>query len=233
MSDFLPEELIQEILYKLPIKSLVQCTRLCKSWNSLIKSRNFISKHLHRTISSTDHQSLFLLRLCSKQREEQYSLRFDDQDFNEHMQLHFPFKSCESYYRIIGSCNGLICLANIFKTHTISFILWNPLANFQSSVRFHIWVMKEYGVMDSWTKLMLAIGAQGKGIPRALGIRKEDFLMEMKRGWIVSGDLESQQQLTEPTIVALYQTRPAVSQLLTSNLQVEAKYCSFIRVKSA
>ncbi|CAK7327605.1 unnamed protein product [Dovyalis caffra] len=338
MSDFLPEELIQEILYKLPIKSLVQCTSLCKSWNSLIKSRNFISKHLQRTISSTDHQSLFLLRLCSKQREEQYSLRFDDQDFNEHMQLHFPFKSYESYFRIIGSCNGLICLANIFERITISFILWNPLlqkyvnvkprilgpvysfigfgydsrandyklvrivnfqkskflsknapemelyslnegswrsitqrtplrydtdqrfsqaflngvvhwialradqhegssnvvlgfdmrdeifleialpdslanvtpsclsllvykessisvcqASFQSSVQFHIWVMKEYGVVDSWTKLMLTIGAQGEGIPRALGIRKDDFLMEMKRGWIVSGDLESQQ----------------------------------------
>lgn len=66
-------------------------------------------------------------------------------------------------------------------------------ASFLSSVQFHIWVMKEYGVVESWTKLVLTLAAQGEGIPRALGIRKEELLMEMKRGWIVSGDLESQQ----------------------------------------
>ncbi|KAF9672809.1 hypothetical protein SADUNF_Sadunf11G0082800 [Salix dunnii] len=338
MSDFLPEDLIQEILFKLPIKSLVRCTSLCRTWNSLIKSPTFISKHLQRTISSTDHQSLFLLRLYSKEREEQYSLRHDNQDFNEHMQLHFPFKSFKSYFHVIGSCNGLICLAKVIQRFTVSFIFWNPLiqkyvnieptilghlysfvgfgydsrandyklirmvnfqkskflienfpkmelyslnegswrsipqtaplrydtdqhfssaflngvvhwianradqhegihnvvlgfdmsdeifleialpscldnvrpsclsllvykessisvcqASFLSSVQFHIWVMKEYGVVESWTKLVLTTGAQGEGIPRALGIRKEELLMEKKSGWIVSGDLESQQ----------------------------------------
>ncbi|KAG5235496.1 F-box protein [Salix suchowensis] len=317
MSDFLPEDLIQEILFKLPIKSLVRCASLSRTWNSLIKSPTFISKHLQRTISSTDHQSLFLLRLCSKEREEQYSLRLDNQDFNEHMQLHFPFESFESYFHVIGSCNGLICLAKVIRRFTVSFIFWNPLiqkyvnieprilghlysfvgfgydsrandyklirmvnfqkskflsenfpkmelyslnegswrsipqtaplrydtdqhfssaflngfdmsdeifleialpscldnvrpsclsllvykessisvcqASFLSSVQFHIWVMKEYGVVESWTQLVLTFGAQGEGIPRALGIRKEELLMEKKRGWIVSGDLESQQ----------------------------------------
>ncbi|KAJ6724456.1 hypothetical protein OIU85_022386 [Salix viminalis] len=338
MSDFLPEDLIQEILFKLPIKSLVRCTSLSRTWNSLIKSPAFISKHLQRTISSTDHQSLFLLRLCSKEREEQYSLRLDNQDFNEHMQLHFPFESFESYFHVIGSCNGLICLAKVIQRFTVSFIFWNPLiqkyvnteprilghlysfvgfgydsrandyklirmvnsqkskflsenfpkmelyslnegswrsipqtaplrydtdqhfssaflngavhwianradqhegihnvvlgfdmsdeifleialpscldnvrpsclsllvykessisvcqASFLSSVQFHIWVMKEYGVVESWTELVLTFGAQGEGIPRALGIRKEELLMEKKRGWIVSGNLESQQ----------------------------------------
>ncbi|KAJ6332960.1 hypothetical protein OIU77_008920 [Salix suchowensis] len=334
MSDFLPEDLIQEILFKLPIKSLVRCTSLCRTWNSLIKSPAFISKHLQRT----DHQSLFLLRLYSKEREEQYSLRLDNQDFNEHMQLHFPFESFESYFHVIGSCNGLICLAKVIRRFTVSFIFWNPLiqkyvnieprilghlysfvgfgydsrandyklirmvnsqkskflsenfpkmelyslnegswrsipqtaplrydtdqhfssaflngvvhwianradqhegihnvvlgfdmsdeifleialpscldnvrpsclsllvykessisvcqASFLSSVQFHIWVMKEYGVVESWNQLVLTFGAQGEGIPRALGIRKEELLMEKKRGWIVSGDLESQQ----------------------------------------
>ena len=338
MSDFLPEDLIQEILFKLPIKSLVRCTSLSRTWNSLIKSPAFISKHLQRTISSTDHQSLFLLRLCSKEREEQYSLRLDNQDFNEHMQLHFPFESLKSYFHVIGSCNGLICLAKVIRRRPVSFIFWNPLiqkyvnieprilghlysfvgfgydsrandyklirmvnfqkskflsekfpemelyslnegswrsipqtaplrydtdqqfssvflngavhwianradqhegihnmvlgfdmsdeifleialpscldnvrpsclsllvykessisvcqASFLSSVQFHIWVMKEYGVVESWTQLVLNFGAQGEGIPRALGIRKEELLMEKKRGWIVSGDLESQQ----------------------------------------
>ncbi|KAB5534647.1 hypothetical protein DKX38_017733 [Salix brachista] len=127
MSDFLPEDLIQEILFKLPIKSLVRCTSLCRTWNSLIKSPTFISKHLQRTISSTDHQSLFLLRLCSKEREEQYSLRLDNQDFNEHMQLHFPFESFKSYFHVIGSCNSLICLAKVIQRFTVSFIFWNPL----------------------------------------------------------------------------------------------------------
>lgn len=132
MSDYLSEDLIQEILYKLPIKSLLRCTSLCKSWNSLIKSPTFIFKHLQHTISSTDRQNLFLLRLCSREREEQYSLRLDNQDFNEHMQLHFPFKSSE----IIFSCHRFLQWLNLpCKYFPKSYSILHSLESIDTKIR--------------------------------------------------------------------------------------------------
>ncbi|KAJ6770430.1 hypothetical protein OIU79_021137 [Salix purpurea] len=148
MSDFLPEDLIQEIL--------------------------FISKHLQRTISSTDHQSLFLLRLCSNEREEQYSLRLDNQDINEHMQLHFPFKSFESYFHVIGSCNGLSFLAKVIRRFTVSFIFWNPLiqkyVNIEPRILGHLYSFVGFGY-DS--------RANDYKLIRMVNFQKSKFLSEI------------------------------------------------------
>ncbi|KAL3520977.1 hypothetical protein ACH5RR_019126 [Cinchona calisaya] len=42
----LPEDVLIEILLRLPVKSLVRLERVCKSWRALIKSPRFIAIHL-------------------------------------------------------------------------------------------------------------------------------------------------------------------------------------------
>lgn len=124
MSGNFPGEIMQEILLKLPIKSIVRFTSVCKSWNSLIRNPSFISTHLNQTISSTKH-SLFLLRFSYK--EEHFSLHFDDDEFKEFMQLdNYPLKGIDKYFSLIGSCNGLTCLADCLYPQSNAFILWNP-----------------------------------------------------------------------------------------------------------
>ncbi|EOY12848.1 F-box and associated interaction domains-containing protein, putative isoform 1 [Theobroma cacao] len=125
MSDYLPQEVILEILRRLPVKSLVKCRSVCKAWNSLIKSPSFISSHLQTALSKpNDH--LLLLRLFENDKES-YFLHFDNDDFDEYKQLHFPFKSNSPWFRLVGSCNGLVCLQDgFFPLDSVELILWNP-----------------------------------------------------------------------------------------------------------
>ncbi|CAL9009347.1 unnamed protein product [Prunus brigantina] len=47
----LPEEIFFNIiLARLPVKSLLQCRCLCQSWNTLIRSPDFISAHLETSV---------------------------------------------------------------------------------------------------------------------------------------------------------------------------------------
>ncbi|GKV36622.1 hypothetical protein SLEP1_g44730 [Rubroshorea leprosula] len=126
----LSEELFDMILHKLPIKSLIVCTSVCKTWNSIIKSPSFVSSHLSHTISSYKENDthLCLLRICSIDAAEyRFSLRFDDQDLIECTSLQFPYRA-KYWCHVFGSCNGLVLLMNgKFGTLPDRLFLWNPI----------------------------------------------------------------------------------------------------------
>lgn len=44
MSDHIPEEIIYQILLKLPVKSVVKFSAVCKSWKSMIESPIFAQR---------------------------------------------------------------------------------------------------------------------------------------------------------------------------------------------
>lgn len=127
MADYFPEELIVEILCRLPVKTLLRCIVLSKSWYDLIKTPNFIATHLHKTLSSDDHR-LFLHRLYGN-NDETFRLYFDNNDFGEYMTPHPPCDT-KKHLHVAGSCNGLICLFRDDFSHGFGygyrFILWNP-----------------------------------------------------------------------------------------------------------
>lgn len=126
MCDFLLEEIVAEILIRLPLKSLVQCAFVCKSWYFLITNPTFIAFHLNRTpisyntsINSSRH--LLFLRHCP----EKYSLLFDNETFDEYLEFEWPFKSFHSDF--IGYCNGVLCLSRyIVDSMKHNIVLWNP-----------------------------------------------------------------------------------------------------------
>ncbi|GMI65505.1 CONSTITUTIVE EXPRESSER OF PR GENES 1, CONSTITUTIVE EXPRESSER OF PR GENES 30 [Hibiscus trionum] len=125
MSDYLPVEVILEILKSLPVKSLVKCRSVCKAWNRLISDPSFISTHLHASLSRPPNKTPFLLLRCLKNGKENYFLHYDNDGFDEFKQLQFPVFGCVSYSVVVGSCNGLICLS--FLPHDVlNFVFWNP-----------------------------------------------------------------------------------------------------------
>lgn len=132
MSDYFPTELLIEILLKLPVKSLIRFTSVCKSWQSLITSPTFISSHL------SNNKSHALLRLYDKRdKRERYSLLKVAENgpfgVNSSSEIEFPFKSRVGYFRIVGSCDGLVCLSDdLFVYPWQPVIIWNP------SVRNHV-----------------------------------------------------------------------------------------------
>ncbi|XP_012070625.1 F-box protein At3g07870 isoform X2 [Jatropha curcas] len=117
MSDYLPEEVIIQILHNLPVKSLIKCTSVCKLWHSLIKNPNFISAQIAKT-SSINIKSNPNPLLLSHFDDNQYSLGFDNQEFKDYMPLHFPFKSDARYFQAVavGYSNGLLCLCDRRET---------------------------------------------------------------------------------------------------------------------
>ncbi|VFQ71762.1 unnamed protein product [Cuscuta campestris] len=121
--NYLPPEIITLILQRLPVKSAVKCTAVCKTWYALIKHPSFISNHLQQAASLRD--DLLLLRF-TRDDKEFYQLRRDNDAFEEYKQFHVPFE-CGGFgvFRIVGTCNGLICLADIWS-NSCKFILWNP-----------------------------------------------------------------------------------------------------------
>lgn len=140
-SFFLPDHLISDILLRLPVRSVIVCTSVCKIWNSIIRSPSFVSSHLNRTISSYKENDirLYLLQLGSnaQSRFEKtwtnssiFSLRSDDEELSEYSPLHFPYQHKEGF-QVISSCNGLVLLMNGNHTRPrrlpINLILWNPV----------------------------------------------------------------------------------------------------------
>ncbi|GKU99611.1 hypothetical protein SLEP1_g12431 [Rubroshorea leprosula] len=125
----LPQEVLSIMIRKLPIKSIITCACVCKTWNSMINSPSFVSEHLNDSISSYKQGNtricLLQLRTLTK-GEDVFSLRFDNQEFNQYAQLHFPYKS-KYGFQTFGSCNGLVCILNGNLKRPVHFILWNPV----------------------------------------------------------------------------------------------------------
>ncbi|THG07973.1 hypothetical protein TEA_006733 [Camellia sinensis var. sinensis] len=132
MSDFFPDEIVVEILQRLPTKSLIQFRSVSKSWNSLITSPNFINSHLNHSLTSNtyknsyDNLPLLIVRQCISvppPRTEHYKLCIDTEEaFDEYKQLEFPFKTCRlNFFFAIGSAKGLFCFFEQDR-----YFLWNP-----------------------------------------------------------------------------------------------------------
>ncbi|KAL7128921.1 hypothetical protein ABFS83_13G027200 [Erythranthe nasuta] len=126
MSNYLPTDLVLEILGQLPVKSLVRFLTVSKSWRSIITTPTFISSHLsnakNRTLVHEKELHSFLTIAENGPFET----------FNSSSKLEFPFKS-DRTFRIVGSCDGFICLSDdeFRDSSQCSIIIWNP------SVRNH------------------------------------------------------------------------------------------------
>lgn len=119
MSDYFPEEFIHEILLRLPVKSLIKCSTVCKSWSSLIKSSAFVDTHLSLKLQSNrqnDDAQLLLLQGLTNEDQELYSLHNpaigESTMLIEPSSLVVPKGTPCPFLDVIGTCNGLICMSS-------------------------------------------------------------------------------------------------------------------------
>ncbi|CAK8542473.1 unnamed protein product [Lathyrus sativus] len=121
-SVYLPHELIMEILLRLPVKTLLCCRFVCKSWFSLISDNNFATSHCehaatHRLvlINGFDLKSALSIDVDASLHDSSAhaSLTLD------FLSLHFPY---EYSLEIKGSCRGFLFM--LFNGKYL--YLWNP-----------------------------------------------------------------------------------------------------------
>ncbi|XP_058784925.1 F-box/kelch-repeat protein At3g23880-like [Vicia villosa] len=131
----LPRDLIVEILCRLPVKFLLQFQSVCKLWNSLISDLKFAKKHLH--LSTTRG----LNSVCYIDTLSRYIFEYRPPDslfsiyYMDVTQIEYPpngfdrgYYQPDSTYYIVGSCNGILCLALDHEADLKDcFVLvWNP-----------------------------------------------------------------------------------------------------------
>lgn len=124
--DPLPEDVIIEILSRLPVKNLLQFKCVCKSWYAIITSPNLISKHLRNYYDKNDSDCL-LAQYCVTQAGEiaSFELLVDETPTRalsygslHLMRFHSPY--------IYGPCDGIFYMYGHFYDFRA---LWNPAVN--------------------------------------------------------------------------------------------------------
>ncbi|XP_055817576.1 F-box protein CPR1-like [Solanum dulcamara] len=111
----LPNEIITDILLRLPNKSLLKCTCVSKSWHQLISSPHFVNTHLK--LNRNYHRVLFP-GINGAFKFFSINPLFNKQQQQVTVHMYPPTSSAF----VVGSANGLICLCN----HAGETYIWNP-----------------------------------------------------------------------------------------------------------
>ncbi|KAM0044988.1 putative F-box domain-containing protein [Helianthus debilis subsp. tardiflorus] len=127
MSDNIPFALQEEIMKRLPTKSLLRFRTVSKAWKSLIDSSRFVVDY---SLNHT-HQHHLLVRYSPPiGLGRKYVSIVDDETFPEH-KCSLPDPASEGVgLTIVGSCQGLFCIYTIsagepgILIYTAS--IWNP-----------------------------------------------------------------------------------------------------------
>ncbi|KAL2940578.1 hypothetical protein RDABS01_022687 [Bienertia sinuspersici] len=128
-SSELPEEVLIEILLRLPVKSLIRFTSVCKYWFSLIKSSQFATKQFYTRINLLQqNDSHFFLTFSSHGDPIAKFLSYETLEIFSTFECkpvdnHWDSVYCVSW-SFSGPCNGILCV-EVCKMRSV-LLLWNP-----------------------------------------------------------------------------------------------------------
>lgn len=112
-----PEDIIVEILSRLPVKSLLRFKCVCKSWYDLLKNPIFNLKHQKSNLLVSRRDYISSGRVISLFGNENRIIEtFDEQNLSKFLNGMF------GHVRLIGPCNGVVCLYGFYD----NIALWNP-----------------------------------------------------------------------------------------------------------
>lgn len=117
----LAEEIIEEILLRLPVKSLLRFRCVCKAWCTLISQPQFTRAHLCRQRTHPITQILVPPSVDSQPND----------GFSVDLEFPLGLSSSKGSTAILDSCHGLLCLVDGFYGFHIhqpphELVLWNP-----------------------------------------------------------------------------------------------------------
>ncbi|KAF3956130.1 hypothetical protein CMV_018720 [Castanea mollissima] len=127
----LPEEIVLEILARLPVKSLLRFRCVCKTWYSYITNPNFISAHL---LCYNNHDPGYVIHMPRTtvhmahihRPHSQICTLALDRTFETISEFRIPFTFQSGFPDLVGSCNGILCITDFVRSKSNDVYLWNP-----------------------------------------------------------------------------------------------------------
>ncbi|KAM7492629.1 hypothetical protein LguiA_035550 [Lonicera macranthoides] len=117
------EILFHHVFMRLPIKSLLRCKSVCKAWNRILCDPEFIRMHFNR-----QHLHKLLIRIPGN---KYYSVDCEEaisSNGADAVKLNFPPDAYSPTPQLLGSYNGLVCIAIDHDSFDLGkkLLLWNP-----------------------------------------------------------------------------------------------------------
>ncbi|KAH6763695.1 hypothetical protein C2S51_014944 [Perilla frutescens var. frutescens] len=114
----LPPEVTIDIFSRLPVRSIICCKCVCKSWLDLIKSNEFVNSHLSKSVSGLAHFRMF-----------EPSMPYKFLEFVENsMYIVFTWIFPHHHIHIHSSVNGLLFLLKLhLRLRTRNLFICNPI----------------------------------------------------------------------------------------------------------
>ena len=125
MSDYLPDEVLIEILHRLSVKSLIRLRCVSKSWKSLITTPAFIDSHLTHSLSlPSNANKLIVIDRNVRNKVEHYKFIHDDNnDSSFHQFQNVEFSLTSSFELINSNLFVLLQKSNFLREYHLLFCL--------------------------------------------------------------------------------------------------------------
>ncbi|XP_048325599.1 uncharacterized protein LOC112491013 [Ziziphus jujuba] len=119
-----PDEIVVDILQRLPVKSLVRFRCVSKSWRCLISDPIFVRTHLESHMAHISFGTASRIAL-SRKADTLLSLQAHESDgFAVAEELDLDLVKNSNYY-VMGHCDGLLCLL-IHDAEKSQLVIYNP-----------------------------------------------------------------------------------------------------------
>ena len=135
--DDLPDEIVLDILSKLPVKSLLRFRCVCKPWYSSIANPSYISTHLLN--HNNHHHHGYVIHIPrhipvllpsslpgSSHSSGQVCTLTCVRTYETISEFRVPFTFQSGFPYVGGSCNGILCFTNYTAPGSNVVYLWNP-----------------------------------------------------------------------------------------------------------
>ncbi|KAK3001048.1 hypothetical protein RJ639_020457, partial [Escallonia herrerae] len=110
------DDVVREILLMLPVKSLLKCKSVCKSWYTLITKPSFISAHFNCNAALKRSHCILVKRVLPEHvppTESVLSFLSNEISSDDHVpQTEITISHFNHFLQMVGPCNGIVCLTD-------------------------------------------------------------------------------------------------------------------------